>query len=102
MVNVTDRAKVTLKSALSRSIDEPGIGFRLDISQQGGFALYPDRERAGDEVVEHEGTVLLLIGEEVSQPLEGAIIDCTETPEGVRLVVTGPKFPVDGHEYQGQ
>lgn len=102
MVNVTDRAKVVLKSALSRSIDEPGIGLRLDVAEQGGLALYPDREKAGDQVVEHEGTALLLIGEDVSQPLQGAIIDCTDTPEGVRLVVTERKFPVDGHEVQGQ
>lgn len=95
MVNVTDRAKVALKSALSRSVEEAGIGLRVEISEQGACALYPDWEKAGDQVVEHEGNVLLLIGEEVSQPLEGATIDLTETPEGARLVVTKPTFPVD-------
>jgi hypothetical protein len=39
--------------------------------------------------------VLLLIGEDVSEPLEGAIIDLTETPEGARLVVTKPTSPID-------
>ena len=47
-------------------------------------------------VVKHEGDVLLLIGEEVSQPLDGATIDLAETPEGAHLVVTKPDVPVDG------
>jgi Fe-S cluster assembly iron-binding protein IscA len=95
MVNVTDRAKVVLKSALTRSVDGAGIGLRVEISEQGACALFPDREKAGDQIVEHEGNVLLLIGEEVSEPLEGATIDLAETPEGARLVVTKPTFPAD-------
>ena len=95
MVNVTDRAKIVLKSAFSRSIDEAGIGLRVEISEEGACALYPDREKAGDQIVEYEGNVLLLIGEDVSQPLEGATIDLTQTPEGARLVVTKPGLPSD-------
>jgi Fe-S cluster assembly iron-binding protein IscA len=97
MVKVTDRAKIALKSALSRSVEEAGIGLRVEISEQGTCALYPDREKAGDQAVEHEGNALLLIGEEVSEPLAGATIDLAETPEGARLVVTKPEFP-DGNE----
>jgi len=96
MVALTDRAKVALKSALSHSIDEAGVGLRLDVSEGGGFALYPDTPKVGDEVVEHEGNVLLLIGDDVSQPLQGATIDFTDTPEGARLVVTRPQFPPNG------
>jgi Fe-S cluster assembly iron-binding protein IscA len=88
MVNVTDRAKNALKDALSRSIDEAGVGLRVEISRDGAFALYPDREKAGDQVVEHQGSVLLLIGEEAARPLEGATIDFTETAKGPQLVVT--------------
>jgi Fe-S cluster assembly iron-binding protein IscA len=96
MVNVTDRAKIALKSALSRSVEEPGIGLRVEVSEEGACALFPDREKAGDQVVKHEGDVLLLVGEEVSQPLDGATIDLAETPEGAHLVVTKPDVPVDG------
>jgi hypothetical protein len=46
-------------------------------------------------VVEHEGDVLLLIGEDASQPLDGATIDLAQTPEGARLVVTKPDLPAD-------
>lgn len=95
MVHVTDRAKTALKSALSRSAEEPGVGLRVEISEEGTCALFPDREKAGDQVVEHEGDVLLLIGEDASQPLDGATIDLAQTPEGARLVVTKPDLPAD-------
>jgi Fe-S cluster assembly iron-binding protein IscA len=95
MVNVTERAKVVLKSALSRSLEEEGIGLRVEISGEGTCALFPDREKAGDQVVEHEGDVLLLIGAEASQPLDGATIDLTDTPEGAQLVITRPESPED-------
>jgi Fe-S cluster assembly iron-binding protein IscA len=95
MVNVTHRAKAALKSALSASVEAPGVGLRLDVSEQGEFALYPDREKAGDQIVEHEGDVLLMVGETLSEPLDGATIDFTETPEGARLIVTRQEFPAD-------
>jgi Fe-S cluster assembly iron-binding protein IscA len=44
-------------------------------------------------VVKHDGDVLLLIGEEVLQPLDGATIDLAETPEGAHLVVINPDVP---------
>jgi len=96
MVNVTDRAKTALKSALSRSVDEPGIGLRVEISDESSCALVPDRMKPGDQVVEHEGDVLLLIGQDVSKPLDGATIDLAETAEGARLVLTKPNAPMDG------
>ena len=63
---------------------------RVEISEEGTCALFPDREKAGDQVVEHQGEVLLLFGEEASQPLDGATIDLAETPEGDRLIVSKP------------
>lgn len=55
--------------------------------------MYPDKAKAGDEVVEREGNVLLLIADDISRPLAGAMIDVAETPEGDRLVVTKPDVP---------
>jgi hypothetical protein len=40
--------------------------------------------------------VLLLIGRDVSKPLDGATIDLAETAEGARLVLTKPNAPMDG------
>jgi Fe-S cluster assembly iron-binding protein IscA len=96
MVNVTDRAKTALKSALSRSVEEPGVGLRVEVSEEGTCALFPDREKAGDQVIEHEGDVLLLIGEDASQPLDGATIDLAQTSEGTQLILTKPELPANG------
>jgi Fe-S cluster assembly iron-binding protein IscA len=95
MVTVTDRARIVLKGALSRTIEEAGVGLRLDVSDE-GLALYPDKAKDGDEIVEHEGDVLLLIADDISRPLAGAMIDLAETPEGHRLVVTKPQMPLNG------
>jgi Fe-S cluster assembly iron-binding protein IscA len=96
MVMVTDRARVALRGALSRSIDDAEVGLRLDVSDDGGLALYPDRAKAGDEIVKHEGNVLLVISDDISRPLDGATIDVAETPEGDRLVVSTPAVSPDG------
>jgi len=98
MVNVTGRAKIALKNALSRSAEEPGIGLRVEISEGGACSLFPDSHKPGDQVIEHEGDPLLLIGEDVSEPLDGATIDLTETPQGAQLVITKPQpeYPTDG------
>jgi Fe-S cluster assembly iron-binding protein IscA len=96
MVNVTDRARIALKSVLAQGVEEPGTGLRVEISEEGSCSLFPDQMKAGDEVVEHEGDVLLLIGEEASQPLDGATIDLAETPEGTHLVLTKANLPEDG------
>src|SRR5262249_61966215 len=101
MVTVTDRARVALKGALSRNIEEAGIGLRLDVSDDGGLALYPDRAKAGDEIVEHEGDVLLLIADDISRPLAGAMIDVAETPEGDRLRGSQSPAPLDGAARRG-
>ena len=49
-------------------------------------------------MIEHEGSPLLLIGEDVSKPLDGATIDLTETPQGGQLVIRKrqPQYPLNG------
>lgn len=88
MVNVTDRAKEELRKALTAGHSEPGVGLRLDASAPGQFGLTPDRGREGDQVVEHEGAPVLFISEEISTALDGATIDCHDTPEGRQLVIS--------------
>ena len=62
------------------------FALRLVRISSGGFGLRLGREREGDQVVEHEGAKLLLLGDDVLGDLGEATIDSQETDEGPRLV----------------
>jgi Fe-S cluster assembly iron-binding protein IscA len=87
MVTVTTEAKQVLKQVLSGQIGDPEVGLRLDVSEGGQFGLFPDRKQEGDQVIAHEGRMVLLVSDELAAPLEGATLDCQRTDEGVQLVV---------------
>lgn len=89
MLNVTDRAREALfQKKLSKNIEERNVGWRLASGTAGELGLVADREQKGDQVVEHEGSTVLLIGKDLSDLLAGAAIDFMTTPEGPRLVLT--------------
>jgi Fe-S cluster assembly iron-binding protein IscA len=87
MLTVTERAAQELKGILQANAVEPEQVLRL-VREAGGFSLQLDKESAGDEVVESEGTKLLLIDEQLSPITDGAVVDCIDTPEGPRLTIT--------------
>lgn len=87
MVTVTERAASVLKEI--QSDQEEGSDRVLRIIKQGDdYELTFDTARKGDQVVESEGTSVLLIGEDVANDLEGAVIDCQDTPEGPRFTLS--------------
>jgi Fe-S cluster assembly iron-binding protein IscA len=86
MVIVTERAKEKLRELLEPVIEDTSVGLRLELTPSREFAVYPDRERMGDQVVEHQGTVVLLVGQEMAQTVEDTTIDCDEGPNP-RLVI---------------
>ncbi len=88
MLTVTESAREHLKEMLEANIDDPDACLRLVASGRGQFGLTADKERADDQVVEHEGDKVLLVESELSDALEGVTIDCQETPEGRSLVVS--------------
>jgi len=88
MITVTERAKERLKNALLITVKEPEMGLRLETTSLGECGLYPDRERDGDHVIEHEGTKVLLLSERVSRLLEDATLDTSgPAPQGTKLVI---------------
>lgn len=83
MVAVTDRAKEQLLDMkLSANIQEPRLALRLQPDATGGWQLFPDQPVEGDQVVEYEGSNVLLIGVEASDALADRRIDCRETEPG--------------------
>lgn len=87
MLTVTECAKQELKKALPDDATKPDLGLRLVVTGPGELSLVPDRERESDQVVEHEGSKVLIVDKELSDVLEGTTIDCEETNEGQRLVL---------------
>jgi Fe-S cluster assembly iron-binding protein IscA len=87
MVTVTERAAQELKEILEAQAVEPEQVLRL-VREAQGFSLRLDKESAGDEVVESEGATILLVDEQLSPIVDGAVVDCIDTPEGPRLTIT--------------
>ena len=87
MLTVTESAKQHLKELLLAHTDDPGIGLRLTGGGGVQFGLKIDSETPGDDVVEHEGLRVLLVGPEVAPVVAGATLDTRDTPEGTKLVI---------------
>jgi len=87
MLHVTEYARQKLKRALRAKVDDPQVGLRLTIRGPGQFGLSIDMEEPGDQVVEHEGSKVLLVGRRLATSLDGVTVDIEDTPEGPQIVV---------------
>jgi len=87
MVTVTERAKEKLKEMLESETDDPSIGLRLATASSGQFGIFPDRGRDDDQIVEHEGSAVLLVGQEMAQAIGDATIDYDERQPDPQLVM---------------
>jgi len=90
MLTVTAEAAAKLKEAIQAQTQDPEVAIRLIISSsrpnQLDMAL--DKEQGGDQVVESEGAKVLFVSSELDQVLDGMVIDCQETPEGVQFSIS--------------
>lgn len=92
MVTVTTRAKEALaQMRTSANVSDPAVGLRLEEAAEGRFGLFPDHEKPGDQIVEHENAKVLLIDDELAEVLAGARIDAQTTDRGLQLVIATPK-----------
>lgn len=88
MISVTDSAKKYLKNALLAHSDDPDISLRLVAKPGGQLGFMLDRETEGDQVVEHKGTKVLLVGEGLVPVVTGLILDVRDTAEGSELFLS--------------
>lgn len=94
MITVTDKAKDELLQTLDQAgVQEEGISIRLAPTQPayGGetrLGLVLDHTRAGDQIVEHEGKIVLMIDPDIAAQLDGSTLDVVDTPEGRTLALT--------------
>jgi len=87
MLTVTERATKELGEILAAHTTEPTRVLRLKRGTE-GLSLGLDCEQEGDEIVKREGITILVVGSELSSALDGATIDCINTPEGSRLTIS--------------
>lgn len=101
MIAVSEAARITLKMVLETLLEEEReekhqfadvpaeqLGLRLGISASQNIAFRLDCVRKGDQVVRYEGANVLLVDEQLAKLLEGAVLDCTDTPSGPRLTIS--------------
>jgi hypothetical protein len=61
MLQVTEKAKLELKKLLDRKVDWPGARLRLLERNGGALGLGVDVQSGRDQVVEYEGSALLVV-----------------------------------------
>lgn len=86
MVAVTKRAAQQLREMLAANATDPKQLVRLDADHH-GFFLRPDLQQEGDDVLESEGSAILLIAPKLNSAFADATVDCVDTPLGPRLTV---------------
>lgn len=90
---VTEQAGAVLKQVLNSVEREPEQVLRLVTDQQGILNLALDSEREGDQVVTHEGDVVMVIEAPLSEQLSGSTMDVKSTAEGPALTITSTPQP---------
>ena len=88
MLTVTEGAKQLLKGILTSHSDDPEVAVRLSFNPPSEFGIVLDREAEGDQVVEHQGSKVLLVASELVPVVEGITLDVQDTPEGPKLTMS--------------
>ena len=90
MLTVTAQAAEKLKEAIQAQTTDPEVAIRLvpSASRPNQLDMALDKEKEGDQVVESKGAKVLFVSSELSQVLEGMVIDCRETPQGVQFSIS--------------
>jgi len=87
LLTVTDTAKEHLKDILLSNTDDPQIGIRLGLGPGRQFDLVLDREAEGDQIVQHDGLKVLLVGQELATIVDLVTLAAQDTPDGPNLIL---------------
>ena len=87
MITITENAKQELKKLLETKVDWPGARLRLLERNHGALGLGVDIESGTDEVVEFQGSRILVIDQGLAARVN-AVLDVDVTPTGVELVIS--------------
>ncbi len=86
MLNASDAACAFISEMLtsSEAPDESAVRIAIEEDQ---LSMKLDEEKPGDETFLHEGKTVLLVDAEMSQVLDGKMLDVEDTEEGPKLTV---------------
>ena len=87
MITVTERAKKELEAILLANMRDSDEGLRFLPSADGTLVLALGAELPGDQVVEYQGSKVLLVGVEYFKILDGKTLDCCDIEGKTVLVV---------------
>ena len=90
MLTVTAQAAAALKEAIQAQTEDPELAIRLvpSASKPNQLDMALDRKKEGDQVVDSDGFEVLFISAELSQVLDGMVIDCQDTPQGPQFSIS--------------
>jgi Fe-S cluster assembly iron-binding protein IscA len=87
VITVTESAKQELKKLLETKVDWPGARLRILERQHGVLGLGVDVESGIDEVVECDGSRILVIDPGLAARFD-VVLDVDVTPAGAELVIS--------------
>jgi Fe-S cluster assembly iron-binding protein IscA len=86
MIQVTERARETVKNRLEDLSERLGVMLRIGRTDS-GLGIFPDTLKDDDQVIEHDGRAVLIINQEVSERLADTTLDVEEHADGAHFVV---------------
>jgi Fe-S cluster assembly iron-binding protein IscA len=89
MVHVTDRARHRLRAIRNAVAERPEVCLRFRSNGKGQFGLYPDTPREGDQVIEHDGMPVLVLGRDIAAAMTGGTIDVEEIEGSAHWTLRG-------------
>jgi len=88
MLKVTDAAVEQLNAMLENANTEQSQGIRL-IESESGLGLQIDMPQPGDQIVGGEERPVLIVAPDLSDALDGALLDTVSTPDGNQFKLVG-------------
>ncbi len=86
MVTVTYTAAEHMAYTLSEDHDSDDVVLRIKLTKD-GVEMNPDNIRPGDETFDHNGKVVLVLDQQISQLIGNKTIDLTTDDDGSHLIL---------------
>lgn len=94
MVSITEHAAELLADVLAMNASDPRQALRIYYINEDVY-MDMDYPQEGDDMIESEGCVIVVLAPEVSLALRDAVIDCIHSPDGARLTIHPAVAPSD-------